>query len=173
MNGTAITRRTARRVFAVSFVLNLVWENVQAPLYHPYRSFWSHLPACLLGTLGDASFTTLLYLGLVRARRDPQWFTRPSRSTWTVAAIVGLLVAVVTEVIAVRREFWAYGPRMPRLPLLNAGVTPLVQLALLSIMTFKLLHLTGLVDDLGACHGSQAAEQKRPKARGTAAARKR
>lgn len=142
MNDVVITCRTARRVFAVSFALNFVWENVQAPLYNRYESFLSHLPACLVGTLGDATITTLLYLSVTRAARDPWWFTRSSRATSAATASVGLLVAAVTEVIALRRGFWSYGQRMPRVPLLGVGVMPLVQLAALSIVTLKLLRKT-------------------------------
>jgi hypothetical protein len=45
----------------IGFLLNLVWENVQAPLYKGYTNFWDHFMICFRASLIDAIVILLLY----------------------------------------------------------------------------------------------------------------
>lgn len=53
-------------IFLIGFLLNLVWENVQAPLYEEYSGFQGHFVLCFWASLVDAAVILLLY-GLLAA----------------------------------------------------------------------------------------------------------
>jgi len=46
----------------IAFILHIIWENAQAPLFQGYTSFTQHFPICFLGTIGDVVFTLFIYL---------------------------------------------------------------------------------------------------------------
>lgn len=48
---------------------------------------------------------------------------------------VSFLVAVLIEIFALGAARWAYGPWMPVIPILKVGLSPIVQLPLLSCLT--------------------------------------
>ena len=33
-------------IFIIGFLLNLIWENFQAPLYEGFTNFWEHFMMC-------------------------------------------------------------------------------------------------------------------------------
>jgi len=126
-------------VFGLSFFLNLVWENAQAPLYSGYTGFAPHFLVCLLATLGDAAFTTALYLLLALVHRNVLWGRH--RTVLDALAVVGLSLvgAVAGELIASKAGWWSYAPSMPKVPGLNVDVAPLLQLAVLALVTFEVV----------------------------------
>lgn len=115
-------------VFAVAFVLNFAWEHVHAPLYAAYKSGPITEWILLRATLADALIITVLaaaYLFIPFLHK---------RLYLIVAALA--VVAVCIEWWALATGRWAYGPHMPLIPLLNVGLTPAVQLAVLGYAAF-------------------------------------
>lgn len=121
----------------VAFLLHVVWENAQAPLYAGYQSFLQHLPVCITGTLGDVVIT-LLALGLF-------WLIKKdvprSKTDFLALVIVGFVVAVAIEQNALLLNKWSYAPLMPLIPYLRVGVTPILQMIILLPLTFYLTNL--------------------------------
>jgi len=75
------------------FVLHLIWENAQAPLFAGYTSFGQHFLICSLGTIGDVIFTLLVYLGIGLLKNDFGWITRLRKNDVFVLAVVGFFRA--------------------------------------------------------------------------------
>ena len=52
----------------IAFILHIVWENVQAPLFQGYASFSQHFFVCLISTVGDVIITLFVYsiVGLLK-----------------------------------------------------------------------------------------------------------
>ena len=120
-------------VFALAFLLNWLWENLHTPLYyHPDGEMINSL-MLLQATLFDALFITLLGAVVLVI---PYLRTRP----W-LASLIGVLAALAIEWQALSTGRWAYTEAMPIVPLLGTGLTPTIQLGLLSYVVYKLIGL--------------------------------
>jgi hypothetical protein len=130
-------------LFSVAFVLNLIWENAQAPLYRPYESFAQHFPLCAKATFWDAGYIAVLYLGIAGLNRDFGWIRRRRAMNYALVVIVSLAMAWWIEFDALRDGRWSYGDRMP--VIFGAGLSPLLQLPFLSLLTYEMSRRLSIV----------------------------
>jgi hypothetical protein len=120
-------------IFVLAFVSNWVWENLHSVLYfHPNGEMITQT-ILLQATLFDAVFITVVGIVflLVPYLRERLW----------LSIIVGMVGAIIIEWQALAIGEWAYTASMPLIPLLNTGLTPTIQLGLLSYLIFKLIKL--------------------------------
>lgn len=130
-------------VAVVSFGLNYLWEMAQMPLFTTGRG-QSFPPGiafaaqhCFIPTLGDVLVAcgTLVAGWMLHRRVD--WIRRLSRRDVLVISLTLVVIAILVEVVNVHLlHRWGYSPLMPVVPILGVGVLPLVQLALLTLLTF-------------------------------------
>lgn len=127
-----------------SFLFHLLWENAQAPLYGGYESFSQHFPLCLRATAtGDLFMMLLLYLVLALVHREGFWiekkevFSHPA--TWILPPFLGMLLATIIELRALVDHRWSYTDAMPILPFFPVGLTPVLQMAVVPLITLALL----------------------------------
>lgn len=125
-------------VAAVSFSLHLFWENAQAPLFAGYQNFWQHLPSCLRGTAGDVAVTFLVYALVAAGRRDVGWALRGRGVDYVASGLLGAAIAVGLEWQALASGRWSYTAAMPLLPVVDVGLLPVLQMAILLPLTFWL-----------------------------------
>ena len=126
-------------IFAVAFLLNLIWENAQAPLYQGYVSFWQHFWICLPASLWDAGYITLVYAAIALLKKDWNWFSKDRRFNVPLVAALGLLTASVVELDALLKNKWAYSAAMPLVPIIHVGLTPFLQLAITSLLAYTIV----------------------------------
>jgi hypothetical protein len=127
-------------VYVLSFGLNLVWEMLQMPLFGGMDWSPTSWAFCTVASLGDATFSAAAYVVLALRHRDARWFrVRDTRDLLLVTA-AGLLVSTVGESMGRMLSWWSYTPLMPLVPGLEVGALPFVQLAILSVVTFEILH---------------------------------
>lgn len=126
--------------FGGSFLLHLLWENLQAPLYEGYLSFRQHFWICLKASWGDFLFMLVIYVTLACLHRNPFWladrttYTQPA--TWVLALIIGVFLAMTFELWAVYIDHrWQYTEAMPLIPFVNIGLTPVLQMAVVPVLT--------------------------------------
>lgn len=120
-----------------AFVLHMVWENAQAPLYAGYQSFSRHFLICLSGALGDVVIT-LSVLAFMRLLKK-----EAVRATDFLAlAMLGFIIAVVIEQHALLAGKWNYAPAMPIIPILKVGLVPIIQMIVLLPLSFYLAKLS-------------------------------
>ncbi|MEK7093934.1 MAG: hypothetical protein AAB903_01165 [Patescibacteria group bacterium] len=118
-------------IFGIAFFLNLMWENVHAFLYLHYQGGPITEQILLRATLFDAVFIILLLILIDRMKVE--------RSTGVYIQIgVSFLVAVLIEVFALGASRWAYGPWMPIIPILEVGLSPIIQLPLLGYLSGRI-----------------------------------
>lgn len=130
--------------FGAGFLLHLLWENAQAPLFQGYESFSQHFPICLKATAtGDMLFMLVIYLILTLVHRDwwclsnPKTYRHPA--TWLLPMIIGLLLAISFELWAVHVDHrWQYTGGMPLVPFMKIGITPVLQMAVLPLLVLLL-----------------------------------
>lgn len=116
-------------IFIVSFLLNFIWENLHSYLYAYYQEGVITQLILLRATLFDAIFITLLAVLFIKILyfKERKWY----------ALVFGVVVAVIIEHFALSGGRWAYNEFMPIIPLLSTGLTPTLQLGILSYIVFK------------------------------------
>lgn len=113
------------RLALVAVVLNWPWEMAQMFAYveTASRPWASTLWRCLRASARDAALTILaVSFGVWLARRAPWAY---------VAAATGSLTALLVEWTALSMGAWSYNERMPIVPLVDAGLWPVLQLTIL------------------------------------------
>ena len=133
--------RLTKIIFTVSgigFLLNAVWENLQAPLYQGYTDFWQHLSICSVASLGDVLLILVIYFILAIINRDVFWVTKMSRVDVILVITLGVLIAVGIEKWALDIGRWQYVSSMPLIPYTNVGLLPILQMAILPWVTYRL-----------------------------------
>jgi len=131
--------RTLVMVYLIAVAVNYPWELAQASLFtaasHP-QNVWFH---CFVASLGDG-FMVLLLFGtpwLALGRRD--WFIRPGPAAYGVLLVAGAVLAIIVEWIAVNvLHRWTYNDAMPRIPGLEIGAIPILQMILIPPLTIGL-----------------------------------
>ena len=125
-------------IFCVAFALNLIWENLQMQLYGGYRHFTIFGVGCFLATLWDALFITTLYVAVAIMSKDMLWMVRMSMRQRIMVLLLGLVFAILYEKYALSVERYYYTEAMPIIPLLDVWLTPIIQMLLLSLVTYHI-----------------------------------
>lgn len=128
--------KTLLIVTGISLVLNLAWENFQAPLYQGYSNFWQHLPICSIASFGDVFIILVLYFVLALVNRDMLWISKMNRVDVAGVIVLGVLVAIGIEKWALATERWQYNLSMPLIPYVKIGLLPVLQMGLLPLLTY-------------------------------------
>lgn len=128
--------KTLLIIAGISLVLNLAWENLQAPLYQGYSNFWQHLPICSIASLGDVLIILVLYFVLAIVNRDMLWISKMNRADVAVLIVLGVLVAIGIEKWALATERWQYNLSMPLIPYIEVELLPALQMGLLPLFTY-------------------------------------
>jgi hypothetical protein len=132
------TLRTILTVFIVAVAINYPWELAQAPLYEGMSDFSLALWHCFMASLGDGLLVLLIFAAGWAALRRSDWFVNPGWRGYLVMLAAGLGAGVVVEWAAVHvMGRWAYAPRMPVIPILNIGITPITQMLALPPLIFR------------------------------------
>ncbi len=135
-----ITNKTgfAVRLFGIAWVLNFVWELLQKPLYivgtfPPFPWGW------IRASLWDASYALVIYFALAIIHWDFYWLRR--KNIWDLGFIIlaGLVTVTIVEKQALAAGKWFYTSAMPLVPVLHVGLTPWIQLPLLSFFVYWLM----------------------------------
>jgi len=115
----------------IAFILHIVWENMQAPLFQGYVSFVAHFPMCLVGTAGDVVITLFVYFIVALLKNDVNWISTLNKKDFVILAVIGFFIAVGIEWRALLFGRWAYIEVMPIIPYLEVGFMPIIQMTFL------------------------------------------
>ena len=113
-----------------AFLLNLPWELAQVPLFAgmPTARHWTAILVCGRATLGDVAIALVAFwtVALMVGARD--WVLAPTRGRIVSFLCVGVLVTIAMERLATGPlGRWAYAEPMPVVPVLQVGLSPLLQ----------------------------------------------
>ena len=115
-------------IFIIAFLLNFVWEYFHSALYSFYQHELITMPILLRAAAVDAIMITTFFL--LSAAVPVKYHL------WLVLAAAAA-TAIALEVFALQTGRWEYNDLMPIIPILNIGLTPVLQLPFLSYITFK------------------------------------
>ncbi|MDO8504456.1 MAG: hypothetical protein Q7S36_01230 [Candidatus Liptonbacteria bacterium] len=126
------------RLFGLAWGLNFLWELAQMPLY-----IVGTFPAFPLGwiraSLWDASYTAIVYLFFGFLHQDFYWIRRKNIWDLFLIIIIGFVTATIVETQALALGKWFYTSTMPLVPVLKVGLTPFIQLPLLSFAVYWIM----------------------------------
>lgn len=117
-------------IFFISFILNLVWENLHSLLYSNYMGGRITEFILLRATLADAVMITLITLPFVVFKK--------LRKFDFLIIIFGIFIAIIIEQFALASYRWQYNQFMPIIPILLTGLTPTIQLGILGFLSYKI-----------------------------------
>lgn len=125
-------------IFLIGFFTNLIWENAQAFLYEGYGGFIHHFMPCFIASIIDALVILLVYFLLALFYHDIYWPKHNRSLRYLVVVLIGGILAVGFELWALTKGEWAYTGLMPVVPYIGVGLSPLLQLMLLPVLTYHL-----------------------------------
>ena len=126
-------------IFAISFLLNFVWESFHSAFLYVGMDFAAKKYVLMVSYVSavDGSLIFGIYLLLSFLWRDIFWLRKMNRKHGYSAFIAGLAIAAVIEY---RRVFitmsWRYNQLMPTI--FGIGLSPLFQLSITGVTTFWL-----------------------------------
>jgi|SRR3989344_1177078 len=118
-------------IFLLSFSFNLIWENLHFYLYAGYMGGTITEAILLRASVVDAIIITFLSFPFV--------FIAKLRNKNWIIIFIGIVVAILIELHALRTERWVYNEYMPIIPILFVGLTPTIQLGLLGYLSYWLV----------------------------------
>ena len=128
-------------LFVISVALNYIWEIAQAPLFAGMDSSGALRWHCFVASLGDGIILWIIQgLGWATFKR---WNWSVSLGYRQIAFMVSasFVITILIEWFAVYWQHrWAYTDSMPRIPVLNVGLTPILQMLILTPLIFLLTH---------------------------------
>ena len=127
---------------ACTLVLHGTWEYLHIALYTGYEVMEGVLPVWVLATLGDLLYTFVICATISLVKGNSVWIRNAAWHEVFAAALIGFLVALMVEYKGLYLGRWEYLPSMPIVPFLGIGLSPLLQMTLitpLSLLVTKLL----------------------------------
>lgn len=119
-----------------AFLSNLVWELLHAPLYSVFGYDFRHVLIYVLASVADMLMVLLLYFVFAILNRDGLWVRTMSTARIIALMTVGGLGAIFSEMWHTARGDWQYAYEMPVLPILEVGISPILQFVLLPWLSF-------------------------------------
>jgi len=129
-------------LIVLAFLLNVVWEILQIPLYNGGTYSWSHILFCVLASVADVIMVFLIYFGFAVLYKDALWIQNLNLIRVVFLILTGGIGAVLAEMRHLSIATWSYADAMPVIPILNAGLSPVLQFMILPlvicILAFKI-----------------------------------
>lgn len=122
----------------LSFLLNFAWELIQIPLYIPSSYSIEHIAFCALASLADAILAMLLYFGCGLMFRNQLWIEHLKWRYIIIVVLAGGTGAVLGEIRHLSLGTWAYADSMPLIPIVNVGISPVLQFMILPLLIYLL-----------------------------------
>lgn len=126
------------RVAFFAYLFNLVWEITQGFLYQGYVYDFQHISFCALASIADVFMVFLLYFGFSLIYRNFYWIQRLTFLKVSLIVIIGGVGAIFAETKHLSAGNWAYADAMPLLPIVDVGLSPVLQFMILPILIYRL-----------------------------------
>jgi len=125
-------------ILVLAFQLNFAWEVIQMPLYKDASFNFQHIAFCALASVADAIMVLLLYFCFALIYKNNFWIQELIISRLVILILVGGTGAIIAERIHIATGTWSYSSAMPILPVLDVGLSPVLQFLLLPICIYFL-----------------------------------
>jgi hypothetical protein len=119
-----------------AYLFNSIWEVAQGFLYEGYIYDFKHISFCALASIPDVFMVFLLYFGFALIYGNTFWIRQLTFGKASLLIVVGGLAAAFSETRHLASGNWAYADSMPLLPIVNAGLAPVLQFMILPILIY-------------------------------------
>lgn len=123
----------------ITFILNLVWENLQMTLYTGYAPHILWGINCLVATLGDILIVLVMYAVVAIKSGKFNWAKNYKRADIFLFLGLGVLIAIFFEKYALATNRYEYSSSMPVIPLIKVGLIPVLQMLILPIVSIEII----------------------------------
>ena len=121
-------------VFILVFLLNFLWEILQAFLYGPhFVGLGGLVKVHLVASLGDVLMIMIIFLLSYVISGYNFLNSECNARRFFSVMIIGFILAVIVEKYALATGRWGYSSLMPIIPFLNVGLTPVLQMVLIPL----------------------------------------
>ncbi|WP_354357980.1 hypothetical protein [Pedobacter sp. UYP30] len=96
----------------------------------------SHILFCLLASVADAIMVLLIYFGFALVYKNAPWIENLKRSKIILLILAGAISAVLAETRHLSIGTWSYADTMHVIPILNAGLSPVLQFMILPLLIY-------------------------------------
>lgn len=129
-------------VFAV--LLNFPWEFLQVPMFDRMADapHWEAVKTCTQAALGDAAIMLAAYWCVAVAAGKRRWIIDGGTSKVLLFMAVGESMAIIIERLALSGTWasaWEYSTQMPIVPVVEVGLTPVLQWIVLPLLVAGLV----------------------------------
>lgn len=131
-----VYHRLVFTVGALAFLFNLIWELIQIPLYKNASYSLEHIAFCALASIADAILVMLLFFGSAVIFKNLFWIRDKKWQQIIIVILIGGLGAVLGEMRHLSIGSWAYADAMPIIPIINVGLSPILQFMILPIVVY-------------------------------------
>lgn len=138
VDNKSVFKRFSFTTLMLAFVLNFVWELLQMPLYKDASYDIQHISFCALASIADAIMVLLIYFCFAIIYKKPLWVQELTIPRIYIVMLVGGIGATVAEIRHLSSGNWAYDESMPIIPVVNAGLSPVLQFMLLPVCIYYL-----------------------------------
>ena len=125
-------------IIVLSFIFNLAWEIFHSPLYKTAIDAIKsgYYPILILKAAGgDIIMILLIFLGISAFNRSFNWEINNKRNI-TLSILFGLIISIGFELYAKYTSRFFYNSKMPIIPLIKIGLTPILQMIITPLITF-------------------------------------
>ena len=120
----------------LSVILNFTWEILQMPLYKNNKLDFQHLVFCGLATVADTIMVLLIYFSYALIFKNALWIKKLDLKLSLLLMLTGGAGAILSEMRHLAEGNWAYADSIPLIPLVNAGLSPVLQFTLLPVIIY-------------------------------------
>jgi hypothetical protein len=122
----------------LAFVLNLIWEEAHGLLYEGFQYDLGHIAFCALASVADMFMVLILLFAFGFIYKTVFWIVPVRFNRSLVLILVGGVGAILAEMWHTSRGDWSYADAMPLIPIVEVGLSPVLQFAILPLIVFVL-----------------------------------
>ena len=122
----------------LAFLFNVAWEILQMPLFKGGVYEWQHILFCVLASVADVITVLLIYFGFALIYKNALWVKKLNPNRIIVLILTGGVGAVLAEVWQLSIGTWSYASAMPLIPVVNVGLSPVLQFMILPVLIYRL-----------------------------------
>ncbi|MBI4154665.1 hypothetical protein HY498_01100 [Candidatus Woesearchaeota archaeon] len=136
MENKFLNKKFALAIFVVAYILNFLWEYLHYPLYNCKFP----LGVCAVVTsFRDALIILGIYFLGVLFFKNNRWILNLTKLKLGLLLVTSFFIAYIIELQGIYFGKWSYNEFMPIIPVLNVGLSPILQMIFLSFITFLII----------------------------------
>ena len=122
----------------LAFFFNVSWEILQMPLFKGAVYDWQHIMFCVLASVADFIMILIIYFGFALIYKNAFWVKNLKTNRIILLLLTGGIGAALAEVWQLSIGTWSYASAMPLIPVVNVGLSPVLQFMILPILIYRL-----------------------------------